>query len=138
MDIRVRLLIYRLMSEIQVEEIDVNGILSFCEEIQGELVPDDRSRVQFWMKEIQTAWFGDHGIASLAKKRQQQLKDHAKQLNKDTQETESLIHDLQRTEDTLVSRQSERLPDDLSTMKAYVNEARVSMITWQEVDSVAT
>jgi hypothetical protein len=123
------------MRELEMKEVDKDRTLNLAQEIYGKCHPDGMTVIKHWMNIIQTRW---DEVSSWAKQREQRLMDHLAQLKDLAELLEELMRYLMERERTLVTLESEPLPDDLPTIETLIKEHQVSSLLRTNIELCET
>ncbi|CAG0880401.1 unnamed protein product [Darwinula stevensoni] len=109
----------KFMAEMQMKEREKDNTIKLAQSIFGKCHPDGVSVIKHWMSIIQSRW---EDVSSWAKQREQRLQQHLDMLQDLAKLLEELMRYLNSCENTLVSLESQPLPDDLPIIEQLIQE----------------
>jgi len=109
----------KFLRELSEKEKDKDATISLAQRILAKAHPDGAAVIKHWITIIQSRW---EEVSSWAKQRRQRLDDHIRSLRDADELLEELLAWLAGLEKTLLSLETEPLPDDLQVIESLIED----------------
>ncbi|PNF19350.1 hypothetical protein B7P43_G06713, partial [Cryptotermes secundus] len=127
----------KFMREMAEKEHEKDATITLAQQILGKAHPDGATVIRHWITIIQSRW---EEVSTWAKQREQRLTEHLRSLHDLEGLLEELLAWLSGLEGTLLTLETEPLPDDIPTLESLISDHREFMENTSkrqpEVDSV--